>query len=223
MLAVLSIEHRVAPAGPVLGDTTLDLPPVGVLLGIACADASRRCTGTETLCQHLSTRRRPHPSSRVVELAKLLYCTPWYEPCRNKPDGTCIPESATPQALMFGVWRPYGCGAGDKADSVGRRCSWDDSTRRQERSSVAVVREHVAGVVIANAGRNPEPIVLTGVAQHRAPVGAADDSTAGLGERRGEDETVHRRAVVAQRFLPALVGCRIEELRPHARRRSFHR
>ena len=31
---VLTIQDRVAPAGPVLGNTALDLPPVGVFLGV---------------------------------------------------------------------------------------------------------------------------------------------------------------------------------------------
>ena len=54
----------------------------------------------------------------------------------------------------------------------------DTAARGASRNGYAGRGEQVARVVIADTGRNPEPVVLAGIPQHYAPVRALIEPTA---------------------------------------------
>src|SRR5262249_49371179 len=70
-------------------------------------------------------------------------------------------------------------------------------------------REYVSHALVSDGAGHPEALELVGIADHRAPV------VSSLGDRRGVDEPMPARAVIAHQLCTSrVVGRRIGDLVP---------
>src|SRR5205085_9936223 len=144
--------------------TDQDLPPRHILLGIACARAHGSSTSTQDGTTGTGraiasfTPVAGGGADEVVVLDPLIQALHEQAGMDVHQRQGCAPR--------IDIRLSEGKGAG--ADQI--EAGGDTAARGAGRNGYAGRGERVARVVIADTGRNPEPVVLAGITQHYAPV-----------------------------------------------------